>query len=96
MTTTTVTPTRPIVKLQDSTLAGMGKDDQLFIQYRNQVQAVIILDEAIKIAQMVLRHAAECGITVPEASDDMFRLPPDMLEEEYQGFKPASYIYGRI
>ena len=95
MTTKTVLPDRPIVKLPDDQYVGIGKHDQLFLQYRNSVTAVLSLDEAITIAQMVLRYAAKMGIPVPEASDDLYKLPPEVLEEEYAGFTPDG-IYGNL
>ena len=96
MNATTVLPDRPIVKLPDDQYAGIGKHDQLFLQYRNSVTAVLSLDEAIKVAQMVLRYAERQGIAVSEASEDLFRLPSDVLEDEYEGFRPAAYIYGDV
>lgn len=96
MLTNTVTPARPVVKLADDVLAGVGKNDGLFIQHRCTVVAALDLDEAIKVAQMVLRYAERNGIAIPEATADIEQLPPDLFDEEYEGYRPNSAYYGAI
>jgi hypothetical protein len=59
MPTPTVSPARPVVKLADPGLvAGIGKGDRLYVKYQATLQTSLDLDDAIKMAQMVLAYAA--------------------------------------
>lgn len=90
MPTQTVTPTRPIVKLSDrDTVAGIGKNDRLCVQYRATLVATFDLDDAIRMAQMVLRYAERNGINVQAAAADIDAMPQDWQDDEDgDGFAP--------
>ena len=83
MTAPTVHPAKPIVKLASpDMMAGMDRSDRLCVQYRATLVAVLDLDDAIRMAQMVLRHAERCGIDVGTAAGDVANMPDEWLESE--------------
>ena len=83
MTTTMVLPAEPTVKLQGGEVyAGVRRDTLRIQQGYAQYPLSLDLDEAIKLAQFVLRYASENGISVPEASADIALLPPDYDESD--------------
>lgn len=73
-TASTVSPAAPRVKLQDDTQAGI-KGETLLIQHRASLVAAMDLSDAIKLAQMVLRHAERCGIDISTAAADVTAEP---------------------
>ena len=82
-TATTVSPTRPAVKLSDDTQAGI-RNNTLCIQYRTQLIAAMDLTDTIKLAQMVLNHAQRCGIDISTAAGDIAAAGEDASDEEYR------------
>lgn len=89
MTTTTVTPDRPLVNptapavmpLKDGVTLRL-RGEFVGLQYRNQLQSGMDLDDAIRMAQAVLRYAEACGISVKESAADIRLFPPDWTWEE--------------
>lgn len=83
-TATSIAPTAPRVKLADDTQAGI-KNDTLLIQHRASLVAAMDLSDAIKLAQMVLRHAERCGIDISTAAGDIASAPgTDWDDNEYR------------
>jgi hypothetical protein len=83
MSTPSVSPARPVVKLSDpGLLAGIGRGDRLYVQYQATQQTSLDLDDAIRMAQMVLAYAERCGISVPEAAADRDMMGQQWGEEE--------------
>lgn len=86
MANQTLSPARPIVKLSDDVQAGIARDT-LHIQHRATVVAALDLEEAIKVAQMVLRYAERFGITIPEAVEDIRSAGEAVIDDE-DGYRP--------
>ena len=89
MTTTTVLPDRPLVKpaapavlpLKDGVTVRL-RGEFVGLEYRSQLQSGMDLDDAIRMAQAVLRHAEACGISVKESAADIRLFPPDWSWKE--------------
>ena len=83
MPTPTVIPTRPVVKLSDpGMVAGIGRGERLYVQYQAKLQTSLDLDDAIKMAQMVLRYAEANGIDVSRAGSEVGAMPQDWWEDQ--------------
>jgi hypothetical protein len=86
MPTQTVHPTKPVVKLSEPALvAGIGRGERLYVQYQATLQTSLDLDDAIRMAQMVLSYAARNGIAIPEASADR-DLMGQQWDEDEEGY----------
>jgi hypothetical protein len=81
MLTNTVSPTCPAVKLSDDTQAGI-KGDTLLFQHRASLIAAMDLSDAIKLAQMILRHAERCGIDIHTAAADISAAGEDVIDDD--------------
>lgn len=83
MPTPTVARPNAHVKLSDDLRAQMH-GETLVIQYRNMLQSALDLADAIKVAKLVLAHAAYCGIDLGAAADDV----AEMDYDEATDFRP--------
>lgn len=81
MPTPTVARPNAHVKLSDDTQV---RHEQLLIQHRNTLIAALDLADAIKVAKLVLAHAAYCGIDLGAAADDV----AEMDYDEATDFRP--------
>ena len=76
----TVARPNAYVKLSDDQQAQV-RHEQLLIQHRNTLIAALDLTDAIKVAKLVLAHAAYCGIDLSVAADDVAAMDYDEATE---------------
>ena len=90
MPTQTVHPTKPVVKLSDPGLqAGIGRGDRLYVQYQTTLQTSLDLDDAIRMAQMILAYAQRCGIDISAAAASRDMAGEQWCEQEDgDGYEP--------
>jgi len=90
MLTNTVAPTRSevnpqswpaVLPLKDGVTAKFA-GNHVAISYRSQLQSGMDLEDAIRMAQAVLRYAEANGISVSESAADIRLFPPDWTWEE--------------
>jgi hypothetical protein len=79
-TALTVASHRPAVKLSGDTQTGI-KGDTLPIQHRASLVAALDLTDAIRMAQMVLRYAEQCGIDISAAASDISAAGEDASDD---------------
>ena len=80
MPTPTVARPNAHVKLSEDTQAQV-RNEQLLIQHRNTLIAAMDLTDAIKVAKLVLAHAAYCGIDLSTAASDVAEMDADTATE---------------
>ena len=73
---------KPVVKLSDSGMVAGTSRGRLHIQYQSTLLAVHDLDDAIKVAQMVLDYARSYGIDIATAAADKDAAGEQWFEQE--------------
>lgn len=83
MNVSTLPQARSAVKLSDDTQAGF-KGNTLLVQYRSSLIAAMTLTDALKMAHMILAHARQCGVSIPDAASDLSQVPAIDFDSSYQ------------